>query len=96
MSNKFEPMSPAQMMEELTPAPPPTEQDSKVAKIIADARAREKRMRAEWEAKKELATPGEWEFDSYKAPTQEELHRIAEETLPTEELKKTIKEREGT
>lgn len=95
MSNKFEPLNPAQLAEEIIPPPPPTEQESKVSKIIADARKRERRMRAKWEAKQELDNPGQWEHDPYKAPSTEELHRIAEETLPTEELKRAIKEKEG-
>ncbi len=96
MSNKFEPMNPASIAEEILPPPPPaTEEDSKAAKIIAEARARERRMRARQEARQELDTPGEWELDTYKAPDSEELQRIAEEALPTEELKKAIRQREG-
>ena len=95
MSIKFEPVNPAQLAEAVTPPPPPTEQESKIAKIIEDAKNRERRMRAEWEAKQELESPGQWEFDGYKAPDKEELHRIAEQKLSTEALKQAIKEREG-
>ena len=95
MSIKFEPVNPAQLAKEITPPPPPTEQESKVAKIIADAKKRERRMRAQWEAKKELNNSGQWDFDAYKAPSTDELHSIAEELLPTEDLKQAIKESEG-
>ena len=93
MSIKFEPVSTDHMAKELTPPPALTEADSKVAQIIADARKRERRMRAQWDATKELNGSGD--FDPYKAPDTDELHRIAEDILPTETLKQAIKEREG-
>ena len=95
MSIKFEPVNPAQLAKEITPKPAPTEQESQVAKIIAEAKKREQRMRAKWEAGQELNNAGQWDFNPYNAVTTEELHRIAEETLPTEELKRAIKEEEG-
>ena len=96
MSIKFEPVNPAQLAKEIKPQPKPTETESKVAKMIEDARARERRMRAQWEAKQELNSSGQWDYDPYRQFTTEELYKTAEEILPTETLKQAIKEKEGS